>query len=338
MLMLGILAACGGGGGGAGGGGSATVRAEGTEASFNSTATSYSGSTTTITSLAQFERFDDYNPGTDVTSGCGTSGNPCKQGLVHLSTYNIRDAEAHIYNASTGALVQAGETHTDGVVSMVIPKTAGSYRLEVHSRAFNTSQYEASVLNNPYDKSYYKISVNFSLTGSEGSTTAVTLPVAPHGGTLEGGAFNILNDILIANDWLRAHAPGQSTSSSSADYCTGSVCNTFTVAPKVQIYWTKGLSPGTYYGDPSVGISFFAPTSGGGLYGGLYILGGIEGEICTDTDHYDNSVIIHEYGHFLEKSFAQSDSPGGSHDGDNIIDPRLAWSEGWADFFQSGQI
>ena len=336
--IAGLLVACGGGGGSSGGGGGTTVQAEGTEAAVNTTPISYGGTTTTITSLAQFERFDDYNPGTDVTSSCGTSGNPCKQGLVHLSTFNIRFAEVQIYNASTGALVQAGETHTDGVISMVMPKVAGNYRLEVHSRAYNTSQYEASVLNNPYDKAYYTISANFTLTGSEGASVAVSLPVASHTGTLEGGAFNILNDILIANDWLRAHAPGQNSSSSSPDYCLSSVCNTFTVAPKVQIYWTKGLSPGTYYGDPSTGISFFAPTSGGGIYSGLYILGGISGSICTDTDHFDNSVIIHEYGHFLEKSFGHSDSPGGSHDGDNIIDPRLAWSEGWADFFQSAVL
>src|SRR6185295_15313242 len=54
----------------------------------------------------------------------------------------------------------------------------------------------------------------------------------------------------------------------------------------------------------------------------------------SDTDHFDNSVIIHEYGHFLEDNMFNSDSPGGSHNGDKVIDPRLAWSEGWGNFIQ----
>jgi hypothetical protein len=52
-------------------------------------------------------------------------------------------------------------------------------------------------------------------------------------------------------------------------------------------------------------------------------------------DHFDNSVILHEYAHFLEDVFGAPNSPGGSHSGDGIVDPRLAWSEGWANFFQA---
>nr|HPI41570.1 hypothetical protein [Pseudobdellovibrionaceae bacterium] len=57
-----------------------------------------------------------------------------------------------------------------------------------------------------------------------------------------------------------------------------------------------------------------------------------------DTDHFDNSVILHEYGHFLEDVYGKSESPGGSHNGDFIIDPRLAWSEGWANYIQASII
>jgi hypothetical protein len=65
----------------------------------------------------------------------------------------------------------------------------------------------------------------------------------------------------------------------------------------------------------------------------LYFLGGTSNNVCTaDTDHFDNTIIVHEYGHFLEDKIAKSDSPGGSHDANSVIDPRLAWSEGWATF------
>ena len=66
------------------------------------------------------------------------------------------------------------------------------------------------------------------------------------------------------------------------------------------------------------------------------LVGGSNGDVDnSDTDHFDNSVIVHEYGHFLEEAFAKSSSPGGYHDGNTTVDPRLAWSEGWSDFLQS---
>ena len=68
----------------------------------------------------------------------------------------------------------------------------------------------------------------------------------------------------------------------------------------------------------------------------LFILGGINGDTdYRDTDHFDSSIILHEYGHFLESQFAVSNSPGGPHYGHTLIDPRLALSEGWGNFFQA---
>jgi hypothetical protein len=52
-------------------------------------------------------------------------------------------------------------------------------------------------------------------------------------------------------------------------------------------------------------------------------------------DQFDNSVVVHEYGHFIDDQFGSPNSPGGSHSGQYVIDPRLAWGEGWANFFQA---
>src|SRR5690606_13846811 len=54
-----------------------------------------------------------------------------------------------------------------------------------------------------------------------------------------------------------------------------------------------------------------------------------------DTDHFDDSIILHEYGHFLEDVYSKTNSPGGVHTGETILDPRLAWGEGWANYFQA---
>jgi hypothetical protein len=58
----------------------------------------------------------------------------------------------------------------------------------------------------------------------------------------------------------------------------------------------------------------------------LFIKGALE-----DPDQYDDAVLLHEFGHYLENSFSHSDSPGGPHDG-SPTDPRLAWGEGYGTY------
>jgi len=74
--------------------------------------------------------------------------------------------------------------------------------------------------------------------------------------------------------------------------------------------WASGSTNGTYYSN-----------------GTIFMLGS-----ASDDDGYDDTVILHEIGHFVEDRFSRSDSPGGAHDG-SPTDPNLAWSEGWATYF-----
>jgi hypothetical protein len=59
------------------------------------------------------------------------------------------------------------------------------------------------------------------------------------------------------------------------------------------------------------------------------------GDADVDTDEYDPHVIAHEWGHYLEDQLARTDSPGGAHDITRILDPRLAFSEGWSNAFSA---
>ena len=55
---------------------------------------------------------------------------------------------------------------------------------------------------------------------------------------------------------------------------------------------------------------------------------------CSDDgDEFDDSVILHEYGHHVSFSLSQDDNPGGSHWVEWTVDPTMAWSEGFATFF-----
>ena len=233
----------------------------------------------------------------------------------------IRYAQVEILNAQ-GVKVQCTETDATGKFSLQIPRNTGTYTLSVVSRAYN-SHYNAYILTNPTDNSAYAVTVSIDSS----TTQAGVNLVAPAKNTLEGGAFNILDQILNANEFLRTYTANCNQTGSSNLFQD---CTPFTTAPIVYVYWAKGVNPGSYFGI-SGGLSFYIPGRSQ-----LYVLGGLNGDTdYSDTDHFDNSVIIHEYGHFIEDHFGHMDSPGGSHDGNSVIDPRLAWGEGWADFFQA---
>lgn len=236
-------------------------------------------------------------------------GNPVTDGIAH--------AEVVVQNAA-GSAVQCGETDDNGNIALTLPAGAGTYKLLVRSRAYNASL-KASIFADHSTNTLYSISKTFSVGAADSSVNIGTLTAfarMTESASIEGGAFNILKQIFRANKYIRTQIGDSSF-----------------VAPKVAVYWRAGFNPYTYFGGTSL-LSFYRPGTGQ-----LFILGGDGGDVrYSDTDHFDNSVILHEYAHFLEDSYAHSESPGGSHNGNFIIDPRLAWSEGWANFFQAAVL
>lgn len=237
-------------------------------------------------------------------------------GDIESTTKPIRVAEFVVLNNS-GQIIQCGETDTSGNFSFEVPQTNEVYRLQIRSRADNNS-YKVSVLRSPESNEIYILETAFTANSNQ----TLNL-VAKATGNLLGGAFNILDQIYEYNEKLRTLVSTCPTGSATG-------CVPFTVAPKVSIYWEKGFNPGSYLtGSPATSYYYTGLNR-------LFILGGINGDVnYSDTDHFDNSIIAHEYFHFLEDNFSQSDSPGGNHNGNSIIDPRLAWSEGVAQFFQA---
>lgn len=266
-------------------------------------ATSYSGSTTTVSGTASFQ----YRKIQTVGLCVGLCGTPQTLGTTY--------AEVRIVD-SAGTTIQCGETDATGNFSMTIPQTAGSYKVQVYSRSY-TDKVRASVLADIYTAAPYVVESAFAVTAGQNTVSGLTVLASARSndsdGKIPGAAFNILANIFWANEFIRKNT-----------------VNTF-VADKVTVMWKAGFNPYSYFNAPSVLASFYIASEDR-----LYILGGKNNNVNTsDTDHFDDSVILHEYGHFLEAHYAQSSSPGGSHNGNFIIDPRLAWSEGWANFFQA---
>ncbi|MBX3039792.1 MAG: carboxypeptidase regulatory-like domain-containing protein [Bdellovibrionaceae bacterium] len=242
-----------------------------------------------------------------VSPGNGLSGS--------VTADNIPYAEIRV-TSSSGSTVQCGTTLADGTFSLRVP-AAGSYTVTIYSRS-ETPQVKATINADYYENKPHSISktatVGAGATSNIGDISAFAR--TSQSAKIEGGAFNILAQIYKANVFLRAQLNN----------------NNF-VAPKVKVYWRMGFNPYTYFGYSAL-LSFYRPGTSE-----LFILGGSQGYVHNvDTDHFDNSVVLHEYGHFLEDVYSVSDSPGGSHDGKSIIDPRLAWSEGWANFFQAAVL
>ncbi|MEP3889263.1 MAG: hypothetical protein ABJN69_02280 [Hellea sp.] len=55
----------------------------------------------------------------------------------------------------------------------------------------------------------------------------------------------------------------------------------------------------------------------------------ILGDDNSDTDEYDDHVVVHEWGHYFEDQLSRSDSVGGPHSGGEKLDPRVAMGEGF---------
>lgn len=97
-----------------------------------------------------------------------------------------------------------------------------------------------------------------------------------------------------------------------------------TTFPALRIFWSVNNT--TASGNPAlgqIGTTFF--TTGSGASRAIYVLGKAD----VDTDEYDVSVVSHEWGHYYQSAFSRDDSPGGAHSSADLLDRRLAFSEGW---------
>lgn len=112
------------------------------------------------------------------------------------------------------------------------------------------------------------------------------------------GPFNILEAIRRADEFLEKVQPG-----------------ILAKIPACTVMWTRG---------DNRAISHFSARNNQ-----AFIMGDRE----TDSDEFDDFIIVHEYGHFVSANFAFNDSDGGNHGRGQKLDPRLAWGEGFANFF-----
>jgi len=80
--------------------------------------------------------------------------------------------------------------------------------------------------------------------------------------------------------------------------------------PALKVNWsTQNITSGTYYD----GLDNIV----------------LQGDQQGDSDEYDDHIVIHEWGHYFEKSFSRADNIGGSHGSGEHLDIRVAFGEGF---------
>jgi hypothetical protein len=245
----------------------------------------------------------------------------------------IQNAEIAIYDQNL-KLVQCGSTDSNGALKsldttsdLYLPNVAQNYRVRVLARSnYQYSSDPSDFLSVSIKKDTYKNEVhfieNFVYTDGANSAALDLVAIARQENDdmeITGGAFNILNNIQQTYDYIKNHTTAGTTN-----------C----LSKKLDVFWKAGFNPMQYLNpnsDPTTlgNTSYYLSQTNQ-----LFISGGQLGDVSlSNTDHFDDFATVHELGHFIEKNCGQFTSPGGSHNFLTRIDPRLAWSEGWANYF-----
>jgi hypothetical protein len=104
-----------------------------------------------------------------------------------------------------------------------------------------------------------------------------------------------------------------------------SVSGTFPAFGPVDVFWSVGNLD-----HPFEGAQFATGSGLDGPLGNASILlvgGSMQAPYASDYDHYDETVIAHEWSHLLMFQFSRDNNFGGPHAGEAIL-PNAAWGEG----------
>jgi len=254
------------------------------------------------------------NPGGPPGAAAVVSGT-LTYDLVPHTNQNALDYGSIVQQPIRGATVQLLDSNSN-VIDSARSNSNGEYQLNTNVNVAvrvrvlaellqsSTASWDVTVVDNTNNKAVYAVQGDLVVVDSTAQTRNLNAASGWGGSsytsTRSAAPFAILDSVYQAVQTIVAVDPD-------------------VTLPTLELNWSVNNVPSP--GDVAQGQISTSYYSNGNIY--------ILGAANTDTDEYDDHVIVHEWGHYFEDRLARSDSIGGSHSGGQRIDPRVAFGEGW---------
>ncbi len=204
----------------------------------------------------------------------------------------------------------------------------------VSTRTDSSGHYSFSVPNNT--KMKIRVSAKMLKTGTPGwdvkvvDNTSNNALYVMEGSLLTSGTVDSQRNLNASSGWggsgytsIRTAAPFAVLDNAYMSIQKVLTANSNTIFPSLVINWS--VNNVSIPGDTADGHITTSHYTNGNLF--------ILGDADSDTDEYDDHVVTHEWGHYYEDKFSRSDSIGGPHGEEDILDIRVALGEGWGNAF-----
>ncbi len=218
-----------------------------------------------------------------------------------------------------GPILETAVTDANGNYSLTLPQNVlVTIRVRAQMKQDGAPSWDFRVLNNTSGDALYTL--NSSVFNTQ--TAPITLDLnagsgwdpslQTYGGVRAAAPFAILDSVYQAVQLVLTASPAIQL-------------------PALDINWSTFNRSSSNFNPANGDIVTTAYFYDGIGAGEIYVLA----EQDVDTDEYDQHVIVHEWGHYLEDQLGRTDSIGGSHSITARLDLRLAYSEGWSNAFSA---
>ena len=156
------------------------------------------------------------------------------------------------------------------------------------------------------------------------------------GAPFDVGTANVSRSITATTGWDGASYTGTRAAAPFAILDTIYAANRYLLQadatatfPPLDVFWSVNNTINV----TSIGLTLDEQIDVGELGGSFYLLGAqqlfLVGDATSDTEEFDDHVVLHEWSHYFEDVFSRSDSRGGSHSIGESLEASFAFSEGW---------
>jgi PKD domain len=245
--------------------------------------------------------------------------NPQCRGLNFAATLvkPIRGATVQLLNAGTSTVIASTVSDDTGAYSFTGIGAGIDVRLRVRAelKRSGTAGWDVEVRDN---------------TSNTGSQLASRPLYVMDGASFSTGAANPTQNLTASTGWNGAAYTGDRAAAPfaildaiySAMQLVTSVDPDAVLSPLDAFWSVNNTIVDGDVGAGEIGTSFYISVPNPSLF--------LLGDADSDTEEFDDHIVVHEWGHYFEDTFSRSDSIGGRHILGESLDPRLAFGEGFA--------